>query len=145
VGGSNVGGLMREGWLLCALTMLVALALAPAVADPLPPVYHPQRLQTIQPSITVVGTVTTTPTRQRDGDVTFEVQSGSQRYHAEIVCVNRPTFAAARMACAGYTNRIPIPRRGDRVRITGPLVRDLRHDSPYSELEIHPVTALAVL
>jgi hypothetical protein len=132
-------------WVLWLLTLCVALALAPSAAGPLPPVYHPQRLQTIQPSITVVGTVTTTPTRQRDGDVTFEVESGSQRYHAEIVCVYRPTFAAARAACSGYTNRIPIPHRGDRVRITGPLVRDLKHDSPYSELEIHPVTALVVL
>jgi len=121
------------------------VAAASIIPDTLPPVYHPRRLQTVQPSITVVGIVTTTPARQRDGDVTFEVQSDSQRYHAEIVCVYPPTFPAARAACAGYTNRIAIPHRGDRVRITGPLVRDLRHDELFHELEIHPVTMLVIL
>ncbi len=55
-----------------------------------------------------------------------------------------PTFAAARAACAGYTNRIAIPHRGDRVRIT-PLVRDLRYDEAFHELEIHPVNAFVIL
>ena len=130
------------------LFIAIGLALslgAPSVADPLPPVYHPHRLQTVQPSITVIGTVITTPAHQQDGDMTFEVQSGSQTYHAEIVCVFPPTFAAARAACINYTNRIPIPHRGNRVRITGPLVRDPRHDEQFHELEIHPVTALTIV
>ncbi len=132
--------------LVSGMAVYWPLVAAPSIVpDTLPPVYHPQRLQTVQPSITVVGTITTIPARQRDGDATFEVQSGSQRYHAEIVCVYPPTFAAARVACAGYTNRIGIPHRGDRVRITGPLVRDLRHDESFHELEIHPVTALVIL
>jgi hypothetical protein len=131
-------------WILWPLTMLFA-APTPSIADTLPPVYHPQRLQTIQRSITVTGTVITTPRRAPDGDVTFEVRAGSNQYHAEITCVFPPSFAAARAACAGYTNRIPIPRRGDRVRITGPLVRDLRHDEQTHELEIHPVVTLTVL
>ncbi len=132
--------------LVTGMAVYRPLVAAPGIVpDTLPPVYHSQRLQSVQPSITVVGTITMTPARQRDGDVTFEVQSGSQRYHAEIVCVYPPTFAAARVACAGYTNRIAIPHRGDRVRITGPLVRDLRHDESFHELEIHPVTALVIL
>jgi hypothetical protein len=132
--------------LVTGMAVYRPLVAAPStIPDTLPPVHHPQRLQSVQPSITVVGTITTTPTRQRDGDVTFEVQSGSQGYHAEIVCVYPPTFAAARVACAGYTNRIAIPHRGDRVRITGPLMRDLRHDESFHELEIHPVTALVIL
>ena len=83
-----------------------------------------------------------------EGMVTFfrlEVQAESERYHAEIVCLYPPTFAADRAACAGYTSRIAIPHRGDRVRITGPLVRDLRHDESFRELEIHPVTGLVIL
>ena len=132
--------------LVTGMTVYRPLVAAPGIVpEILPPVYHPQRLQTVQPSITVVGTITTAPARQHDGDVTFAVQSGSQRYHAEIVCVYPPTFSAARAACAGYTNRIAIPHRGDRVRITGPLVRDLQHDESFHELEIHPVTALVTL
>lgn len=133
---------MRAAVALLLTTVLVSSA--SASADQLPPVYQPQRLQTIKLSITVVGTVWIRPTRQRDGDVTFKLVSGDQRYHVVIVCVN-PRAEAARAACDGYVNKIPIPRRGDHVRITGPLVRDLTHASPHSELEIHPVTALVVL
>src|SRR5262249_18507426 len=125
---------MGAGVLTAAL-----LALTPSLADPLPPVYHPQRLETIQASITVVGTVATTPRGQHDGDVTFELWTGSVFYHAEITCVHPPSLRAAKGACAGYPKRVPIPPRGERGRGTGPVVRDLGHDEQAPEPEIPPV------
>ena len=40
---------------------------------------------------------------------------------------------------------VRIPQRGDRVGVTGPLVRDLVHDAQYHELEIHPAVTIDVL
>ena len=110
-----------------------------------PPVYHPERLMVIKSSIVVEGVVASQPTRQSDGDATFELRAGTEQYHAEIVCVYPPAFKAAQDACRGYQNHIPIPRASAHVRVTGPLVRDLRHDEQFHELEIHPVTNLIVL
>jgi hypothetical protein len=40
---------------------------------------------------------------------------------------------------------VRIPQRGDRVGVTGPLVRDLVHDAQYHELEIHPAVTIEIL
>ena len=113
----------------------------------LPPVYHPSRLQMVQPMVTEVGTVLTDPVRQADGDATFEfqVQGTSTVRHVEITCVYPPDFEAARQACHGYHNYVLIPHAGDHVRITGPLVRDLVHDAEFPNLEIHPAVTIVEL
>jgi hypothetical protein len=113
----------------------------------LPPVYHPSRLQVVQPMVTEMGMVLTDPVRQADGDATFEfrVQGTSTERHVEITCVYPPHFEAARQACAGYRNHVLIPHQGDHVRITGLLVRDLVHDAEFPNLEIHPAVTIVEL
>lgn len=136
-----------------AVIMLAAVGLiAPHVVrgqstTVLPPVYHPSRLQVVQPIVTETGTVLTDPVRQADGDATFEfqVQGTSTVRHVEITCVYPPDFEAARQACHGYHNYVLIPHAGDHVRITGPLVRDLVHDAEFPNLEIHPAVTIVEL
>ena len=119
----------------------------PMPGAPLPPVYHPQRLEVIQPMVTREGIVEATPVHQRDGDLTFELLSIpiNEVLHVEITCVFPPEFLAAREACAGYTNHIRIPHTGEYIRVSGPLVRDLVHDGQYHELEIHPAVTIDIL
>jgi hypothetical protein len=108
--------LVRRRGVILPLLLLMGLAMlgwAPSViADTLPPVYHPQRLQTVRASITVIGSVTTTPTRQNDGDVTFEVQSDSQGYHAEIVCVFPPALPLRERPARATQTGSPFPTEG---------------------------------
>jgi hypothetical protein len=133
-----------------AVIMLAAVGLiAPHVVQGqsttvLPPVYHPSRLQVVQPMVTETGTVLTNPVHQADGDATFEfrVQGTSTERHVEITCVYPRHFEAAREACAGYHNHVLIPHADDHVRITGPLVRDLVHDAEFPNLEIHPAVTI---
>ena len=131
--------------LLLASLLALAAGTAPGVA--LPPVYHPSRLQVVQPMVTETGTVLTDPVRQADGDATFEfqVQGTSTEQHVEIVCVYPPQFEAAREACHGYHNHVLIPHASDHVRITGPLVRDFVHDAEFPNLEIHPAVTIVEL
>jgi hypothetical protein len=135
--------------MIAVILLAGLLALAGTVAPDvtMPPVYRPSRLQVVQPMVTETGTVLTDPVHQADGDATFEfrVQGTTTERHVEITCVYAPRFEAAREACAGYHNHVPIPHRGDHVRITGPLVRDLVHDAEFPNLEIHPVVSLVEL
>jgi hypothetical protein len=137
---------------LAAITLAATGLIAPHIAHGqtttvLPPVYHPSRLQVVQPMVTEEGTVLTDPVHQADGDATFEfrVQGTTTERHVEIVCVYAPRFEAAREACAGYHSHVLIPHRGDHVRITGPLVRDLVHDVEFPNLEIHPAVTIVEL
>jgi hypothetical protein len=136
---------------LAVIMLAVVGLIAPHVVQgqntPMPPVYHPQRLEVVKPMVTETGTVLTDPVRQADGDATFEfqVQGTSTVRHVEITCVFPPEFEAARQACHGYHNHVLIPHAGDHVRITGPLVRDLVHDAEFPNLEIHPVVTLEVV
>jgi hypothetical protein len=110
-------------------------------------VYHPAGLEVVTPLVMETGTVLTNPVHQADGDATFEfrVQGTSTERHVEMTCVYAPHFEAARQACAGYHNHVLIPHRGDHVRITGPLVRDLVHDAEFPNLEIHPAIEIVEL
>ena len=56
----------------------------------------------------------------------------------EIVCANPTTMKKARSACAGYTNRVPVPAVGTHVRATGTYVIDTHN----GWVEIHPVSKL---
>ena len=136
---------------LAVIMLAVVGLIAPYVAQgqntPMPPVYHPQRLEVVKPMVTETGTVLTDPVQQADGDATFEFQvhGTSTVRHVEITCVFPPEFEAARQACHGYHNHVVIPHAGDHVRIIGPLVRDLVHDAEFPNLEIHPVVTLSVV
>jgi hypothetical protein len=59
----------------------------------------------------------------------------------EIVCANPIKLRKVKSACAGYTNRVPLPRVGDRVRVTGTYVID----SHNGWAEVHPVSKLETL
>jgi hypothetical protein len=131
--------------MMIKLLLASMLALAGGIAPvTMPPVYHPARLQVVQPMVTETGTVLTDAVHQADGDATFEfrVQGTSTERRVEIVCVYAPLFKAAREACAGYHNHVLIPHAGDHIRITGPLVRDLVHDGQFHALEIHPAITI---
>ena len=137
---------------IAVIMLAVAGLIAPHIVQGqttsvLPPVYHPSRLQVVQPMVTETGTVLTDPVRQADGDATFEfrVQGTSTERHVEITCVYAPHFEAAREACVGYHNHVLIPEAGDHVRITGPLVRDLVHDAEFPNLENHPAIEIVEL
>jgi hypothetical protein len=140
-------------WTVIAVVAFVLMvptvrgAQPPMPGAPLPPVYHPQRLEVIQPMVTREGIVENTPVHQGDGDLTFKLLSIpiNEVLHVEITCVFPPEFPAAREACAGYTNHVRIPHAGEYIRVTGPLVRDLVHDAQYHELEIHPAVAIDIL
>ena len=54
----------------------------------------------------------------------------------EIVCANPTTMKKPQKACAGYTNRIPIPAMGQHVKVTGTYVLDTHN----GWMEIHPVS-----
>lgn len=76
--------------LLVVVATLTAAAMgnaAPAVT--LAPVYHPRRLEVMQPMVTREGVVMTDPVHHADGDATFEFQvAGTHEVlHVEITCV----------------------------------------------------------
>jgi len=106
-----------------------------AAADPLLGVYAPARLKVLDPCVTVTGTVRDDITHASDGDITFGLEvSGDDRrllnegniknqggtLHIEIVPLDQ--------------GRVPAPKPGDRVRVTGPWVTDTVH----GHNEIHP-------
>ncbi len=116
-------------------------------------VYHPQRLQVIEPCTAVVGRVDSVR-READGDlhIRLDVEDKSllniyNTLHAhgnlvvEPICENAPTQRDAISACAAFTPQVLIPSVGDRVRVTGAFVTDREHRWN----EIHPVTRIEIL
>ena len=119
--------------------------------DPHAHVYSPDRLEVLDPCVTVTGTVTVIRS-EKDGDlhVLLRLDAGEEKYIndrnvsaeqgdlvLEPVCVTAPSQLDAVAACANYTNPLPIPAVGTRVAATGPWVLDLDH----GWMEIHPVFA----
>jgi hypothetical protein len=116
-------------------------------------VYKQERLEVIEPCTEVEGRVTELR-REGDGDIhiRLDVEDTSvlniyNRLHAhgelivELVCEVPSERAAAIAACAGFTPHVTLPGSGDRVRVTGALVKD--RDNGWNE--IHPVTTIEVL
>ena len=58
----------------------------------------------------------------------------------ELVCSTKSDFATRVGACVDYTNRIPLPQKGDHITVIGQHVLDITHGWN----EIHPVYAIAV-
>ena len=115
-------------------------------------VYSPDRLKKLSPCIAVTGTVSAS-LADEDGDQHFllMIDRGqetlltrqNQRKKGgfivvEIVCANPARFQEAKSACAGYTNRIALPRVNEHVRVTGTYVLD----SHNGWAEIHPASRI---
>ena len=138
-------------------------AAAPVTTTPLPPmaakpcgdphahVYSPDRLQLLDPCVTVTGTVAVIRS-ENDGDLhlLLRLDPGQSKYInasnvsaeqgdlvLEPVCVRTPTQTDAIAACAGYTNPLSIPAIATHVAVTGAWVLDIDH----GWMEIHPVSA----
>jgi hypothetical protein len=111
-------------------------------------VYDSQRIEVIEDEISVVGTIYDIK-KSFDGDIHImlkldtlfhddTVYLGKRNFTkqngclvVEIVCGHRTIFPI----CFNYKNSIIIPKKGDKVLITGPFVLDRRH----VWTEIHPV------
>ena len=113
-------------------------------------VYNPKRLQIVNQCITVTGIVRES-TPDEDGDQHFllkldrgqdqllkkrNVTKKNGALVVEIVCANRTKLKKAKAACAGYTNRIPLPAVGSHVKVTGSYVIDTHN----GWAEIHPAS-----
>lgn len=118
-------------------------------------VYSPARLHQLAPCLSVTGVIDESSVDE-DGDQHFllKLDPGQDRLVnkrnakkkagdivLEIVCANPTTMKKPKSACAGYTNRIPIPAVGAHVRATGTYVID----SHNGWAEIHPVSKIQVL
>jgi hypothetical protein len=118
-------------------------------------VYNPSRLQKASSCIAVSGIVEES-TADDDGDQHFLLRLDAAQRElinkrnrkkkggdlvVEIVCANPIKLRKAKSACAGYTNHVPLPRVGDRVRVTGTYVID----SHNGWAEVHPVSKLETL
>src|SRR5713101_8227724 len=118
-------------------------------------IYHPDRLQIVKPCLTATGTVDLVR-KEADGDlhirlnldpaysnltnsVNDEFQMGD--LVVEIICVNPATQTDAIHSCQNYANHIPIPDRGQNIKVSGPYVLDREHAY---WAEIHPVYSLVV-
>jgi hypothetical protein len=118
-------------------------------------VYNPKRLQIVNQCITVTGIVTET-TPDEDGDQHFllkldrgqgqllkkrNVTKKNGALVIEIVCANRVKLKKAKVACAGYSNRIALPAVGAHLKVTGTYVIDTHN----GWAEIHPVSQMQVV
>jgi len=113
-------------------------------------VHHPSRLIVLKRSITITGIVHKV-SPYIDGDYDIEIRLDSCNYLlgqrnyikqdsclvVEVVCATKSIFSK----CNCYKNKIPIPKKGDHVKITGDYIWDKIH----RWYEIHPVDSLSFL
>lgn len=115
-------------------------------------VYSAKRLQELAACISVTGTVLESAP-EADGDQHFLLKLDPGQgalvnkrnkkkkdgaLVVEIVCANPTKQKKPRAACAGYTNQIPLPQAGWRVKVTGSYVIDTHN----GWAELHPVSKL---
>jgi hypothetical protein len=122
-------------------------------------VYNPDRLQVIQPCISVTGTIDFIR-HEADGDYHIGLKVDPQYANlpnscnttcangaehgdlvVEPVCMTIPTQADAVGSCVGYANPIMTPPVGTHVEMTGAYVKDLIH----GWLEIHPLSKVHII
>lgn len=102
-------------------------------------VYHPSRLQVITACKTVTGTVFDIKT-EADGDKHIQLKLDPGQGNLlnakntsvqkgclvlEIICSKTPTQTDAIGPCSGFTNPVPIPQKGDHIRVTGTYITDV--------------------
>lgn len=112
-----------------------------ATGDALQGVHAPFRLHVLDPCVTVTGTVRDI-SRSGDGDMTFRLElSGEDRRLLNEG--NERHFAGALQVEIVPLDRVqvPVPKVGDRVRVTGAWVFDAGHGWN----EIHPVFRLEIV
>jgi len=115
-------------------------------------VYSPKRLQQVGTCMSVTGVIAESDA-DPDGDqhLLLKLDPGQEtlvnkrnkkkkdnQLVIEIVCANPTTMKKPQKACAGYTNRIPIPAMGQHVKVTGSYVLDTHN----GWMEIHPVSRI---
>ena len=122
-------------------------------------VYNPDRLQVLEPCITVTGTIDFIR-HEADGDRHIGLKLDPQfsglvnacnstcdkgAEHGDLVvepvCVTTPTQADAVSSCVGYQTPLVIPPVGSHVSMTGAYVLDRDH----GWTEIHPLQEVHVI
>ena len=116
-------------------------------------VYHPNRLEVVDPCKTVSGVIEA-KISEKDGDYHIRLKLDSQyaglinsvnieKQHGDLVvepiCQHKVTQTDAISACEGFSKQIDIPPVGTHVRVTGSYVLDHEHGG---WAEIHPVTSM---
>lgn len=121
-------------------------------------VYSPERLHRTHRCVEITGKVMYASPNS-DGDYHISVKldprfkddnyinSRNRSVHhgwlvVELICVETPHGNAIR-ACKGFTQRLPKPRKGQRVYVLGELVKDASPDHGW--MEIHPVSRLRII
>jgi len=121
-------------------------------------VYRPERLVKVKGCVTVTGTVVGRRT-QDDGDIHYQLkvdpgqgrgwmnQKNVSRQHGTLVfepiCVKRVKQDSAQDACRNFVQDILLPKKGDRVSITGIHVVD--NEGGHGWREIHPVSQIKII
>ena len=115
-------------------------------------VYHPARLQILDPCISVTGTVEETR-KEADGDVHILFRLDQQfesllneknisRQHGdlilELICQSKVRQTDAEEPCSRYNGPYFEPQIGQRYLVSGAYVHDLDHGWN----ELHPVTSM---
>lgn len=109
-----------------------------------------ERLEVLKDSVLAIGKVQRCY-RYLDGDFVIELKldtnftlTGPGNFkklqgllEVEVICQHR----TANLKCCGYSNTVTIPKKGDRILVTGTWVYDKRHGWN----EIHPVQYLVIL
>lgn len=113
-------------------------------------IYHPARLEpTAKGCITITGTIMFKKF-EPDGDVHYRVKVSDNSLVnnkniggflvVEPICMGPVTQPDAQPSCKGYHQKIMLPKKGDKLTVTGIHMLDKQH----GWLEIHPVTAISV-
>jgi len=116
-------------------------------------VYHPQRLQLVDPCKIVSGIIESKRV-EADGDYHIRLKLDPQFIGlvnaanlkgqfgdlvVEPICINRVTQKDAMPSCQNFRQSIDIPEVGTHVLVTGSYVLDKQHGK---WAEIHPVTSI---
>ena len=107
-------------------------------------VYDKERLQVLEPCTAVEGRVVSIHHNQ-DGDVHIALDPDDKHVlnlinatHTRRTLVVEIICERAQPACGSYRSPVPVPKAGDRVRVTGAYVTD--RDNGWNE--VHPVTRI---
>src|SRR5207245_8893137 len=99
-----------------------------ATADPMAGVYAPNRLQPLDPCLTVTGTVRDDINKAEDGDITFGLYLSDEDQRL-INDVNRANYdSALHIEIVPEDQRlVPAPKAGHKLRVTAPWLTDPAH------------------
>jgi hypothetical protein len=119
-------------------------------------VYNPERFKVWKKCTSITGTINLVRPLEADGDYHILLHADPGQGHLlnqknmdsqrgclviEIICVKKVTQTDAIEACKNCPKNITIPKKGQRVKVTGSFVTDQQHGWN----EIHPVSSVEVL